>query len=415
MYFFEQMQKFEYIKNANNSTSILVLRDNCLNLLFDNQFKSTNAKIKIETLINAINEDSLFINHNFTKLKEILNNFYLLLNSKNFETIKNTFYYLYDIKDLTQYILNAYDIYEEKLKYDYANKFAKRYTPDGTFVDKKGINYKNVVDITNEDFFLNVHNINIGLSNYISSIEITKNPYLFTDKNYGASQTISGTTLSPDFISYVIAEHKKEVLYGFNHIQKDDIIVIGNDDLNTKSNNLNRKDIEWNKTILYSPNTLFDHIKWKYAESVIWRSSQGEKRKPDYILCMDDINKNSIKHAHYFDIPIYFIDSIKALKNKLTNLQKDFENLKTNPNLTLIEYRAFLNKIKSYYNQLQGLLFLHYSNKEFIEIRKEFDKFSDVIRDYLKDILLNYECKNDEIEEILKQSIISEQYSHLFR
>ena len=37
------------------------------------------------------------------------------------------------------------------------------------------------------------------------------------------------------------------------------------------------------------------------------RNNDGSKRKPDYIVCMDNINGYAIRAAKYFCIPIYVI------------------------------------------------------------------------------------------------------------
>lgn len=407
---FEKIIALEKIKSENNNTNIITLRSNCLNVLFDNEFVSLNAEIKIETLMNAVNEDSLFINRNFPKLKDILNNFYLLLYSKNLHTIKRAFYNLHNNVNLKQIILNTYDIYEEKLKYDYANKLAQFYTPDGTFVDKNGVKYSNVVDITNEDFFLNVHNIYIGFSFYNCSEEISQDPSKFIDKSFGNSKTISGTILSPDFISYVVGVHNREVLYGFNRLLKDDIVTVGNDDLNTQWKNPNKKPVVWNMPTLYGPNTLLNHVVYKYAESIIWRSTCGEKRKPDYILCLDNINKNSLMHAKYFNIPIYFIDSVKVLKNKLIKLTKEYEELINKRSPSLIAYTTFRDKLQSYSNQLYGLLELLYENKDYHEIKTDFMKLHEKVSKCFKSAILAYDCNNCEVEELQKQSILSDSF-----
>jgi len=412
MYQFEKIKMLESINKADNTSNIFLFRHYCLQLLFDETFDSSHIEVKFETLINAINEDALFINSNFPNLKEITNSLYLLLYSNNFEIIKNAFYSLYENQDLKQFILTVYDIYEEKLKYEYASKLSQFYTPDGTFVDKNGINYPNVVDITNEDFFLNVHNIYIGFSNDIHSQEITQHPNKFTEKNFGYSEIISGTIISPDFISYAVDYHNDEVLYGFNHLLKDDILSVGNDDLNSKWDISKNVPIIRNKTPLFTPDTLLDHVKYKYTESLIWRSTQGKKRSPDYILCVDTINKNSIIHANHFNIPIYFIDSIKLLNNKLHKLKEEFKKLKNNHSLNLVEIKSFLDKIRSYSNQLFGISSLHYSNQEYYNIKDKFDQFEEEVNDYFKAFIYQYETKDNEVNELFKRSIIKEH--HLF-
>ncbi len=50
-----------------------------------------------------------------------------------------------------------------------------------------------------------------------------------------------------------------------------------------------------------------------------------EKFKPNYLVCYDNVNQYTIKHAQYFNIPIYVINTnayeeqAKLLNNGINN------------------------------------------------------------------------------------------------
>lgn len=403
----EREKYLRLIEEDNND--IETLRSACTKVLFNCVRLSSRNEAILNTFINSTHEDSLFINNNFHYAKDLADNIYILLNSTNYNKVKEAFYKLYKDTSFTRYVVTVYHIYREKLKHDYANKFGRYYTHCDNFIDKHGNIYTNVIDITDKDFFLNIHNINMGYANIGNAYKVVENPNKFTQENFGNSNTISGAILSPDFIGHAIYSPDNDVQYGFNHLTKDDFLYFGNEDLYT----------EWNckegtPTLRYpctqfNPDTLLHHIKWKYGESVIWRSTQGHKRKPDYILCVDQINENSLRHAEHYNIPIYYINSIKLLKNQFSKLLQQFERLKELNTVDLLKYENFLDKIRAFAFQLHSLeIIIDFSVKDIQNLIFKADKFYQVAKTHIQKVISDYECKEDNEVDIIRQRLILE-------
>lgn len=402
-----EVEKNHYLDRINTENYIDDIIMHCTKVLF-NRFKlHPKNQALLNTIITATYDDNLFINSNFQNIRQITDNLYILFNSQEADAIRRAFYNLYEAPDFRRFICTIYDIYEEKLKYDYSTKLSQYYKPDGTFVDKDGINYANVVDISNEDFFLNIHNIHIGYANSANAHNVTNEPSKFVDKNFGNSNTISGSIISPNFIGVPIFCTKEDVYYGFNHLLKDDILAFGIEDMMTEWDVKKGKPSFEYYNALYTPDKISDHIKWKYSECVLWRDNQGNKRKPDYILCIDKINKTSLKHADHYNIPIYYINSLQVIKNKLTRLIQDFEKLRTS-SINLYEFEIFLDKLRSFAYQLHSIeMFIDFDSEEWKKLIIKSEKLYKFSQNYIERVISNYVCdENNDVDKTRKAIIL---------
>ena len=353
---FDYCDYCKYMDAIKNSNLLGFVRKSALRVLFPNGIIYTEDYLlpRIRTLFNGYKYDTLFMMSNFPYAKDIVDDLYIITNSYNLDDVRQSFFNLFNKKINYQKLLdNLFDYIEEKYKYDYANKFSKKFYPQEKFIDKNGKAYNNVVDITNEDFYLFLHNISVGFADDYNANRVTLRPELFIDEYFGRSSTISGAVVMKDFIGYACSIlHNGEIIYGFNNFTKDDVIAIGNKDLNVTHNfSYERYIPEYNLQGLYSTDSLSKNMINYYGEGVVWRKTQGNKRKPDYILCFDEITDEAMEHAEFYHIPIYFIDRMKCYKNQAKRLKQEFEKLKND------EIKA-LDKIEDY---LLHLISFHWS------------------------------------------------------
>ena len=381
-----------------------LVRAKTLKYLFPN-FKNLNdLENELKTVLNAYYNNDFFIRKNFSIFENFADDFFVLLNIKDHKPAIDVAKKLVCSDfDYEKFFGAIYDIYEEKLKHDYANRLAKPFKQDEVFVDKNGKRYYNVIDITNKDFFLNVHNINMGFANDCLSAKIILNPEKFIDVNTNFSNTISCTILSPQFLGYALNQPLYDVLYGFHCSSKDDYLSVGcNSDISVEWGVNNRNPIIESRTILYDTDSICQNVNWTYAESVLWRTSNGAKRKPDYILCIDDINDNSLKHAKYFNVPIYYVDSVSCLKQIINKLFKELEELTS---ISLHNALNYSNKLNSLKNNLHCLYYLiNFSNKEVPSLINEIDNLYFKSLEILDKIIESHKCKDNDFPDWIRLS-----------
>ena len=162
--------------NNHNMDMLSNVRKSSLRALFPN-FDECELQTKLLTIFFAYRDEPLFMNSNYPYAKEIIDELYIIMNSRNADDVRKSFYTLYKKGfNYEKLLSNLFDVIEDRYKYEYVNKFSKRYYPSGIFVDKNGKKYNNVVDITNEDFYLFLHNISVGYIDRIGAINITMFP-----------------------------------------------------------------------------------------------------------------------------------------------------------------------------------------------------------------------------------------------
>lgn len=398
---------FKYMDAIKNSKLLGFVRRSALAVLFPNGiiYNENYLLPRIRTLFNAFKYDKLFMMSNFSYAKEIVEDLYVISNSFNPDDVRQSFFNLFNKKINYQKLLdNLFDCIEEKYKYDYANKFAKKFYPQEKFVDKNGREYNNVVDITNEDFYLFIHNISVGFADDYNANRVTLRPELFIDEHCGRSSTISGAVITKDFIGYA-SSRGAEIIYGFDNFTKDDVIVIGNKDLNVTHNfSYERYIPEYNLQSLYSTDSLSKNMINYYGEGVVWRKAQGKKRKPDYILCFDEITDEALRHAEFYDIPIYFIDRMMCYKNQAKRLKEEFENLKNDDAKSLDKIEDYLLHLISFHWSISLMEYdFDFTNEDIKIFIRNLDELyresGEFIEDYLFELKLRDDfSKNNKIE-----------------
>lgn len=359
-------------RNLNNKEMLSNVRKSSLHVLFPN-LDECQLRTKLLTIFFAYRDDSLFMLHNYLYVKDIIDELYIILFTQSTDDVRKFFYSLYKKGYNYEKLLNnLFDVIEDRYKYEYVNKFNKGYDLKEKFVDKNGKEYDNVVDITNEDFYLFIHNISVGYIDRIGAINLTMFPGLFVDNNYDGTETISGAVISSDFIgcprSYSMLIKNDGVYYGFNKMTKDDLIAVGDSDFR-KMMVESRISNDYRSYTMYIPETLTMNIMGTYSEGRVSRECQGEKRKPDYILCFDEISVDALMHAKYYNIPIYFIDRVKLLKKQSSKIINDFEQLKVDGNISLNKLEKYFNKLTSFSWELNyAEYFLDYSDDEICQL-----------------------------------------------
>lgn len=137
------------------------------------------------------------------------------------------------------------------------------------------------------------------------------NPAFFCQDLPGGSEIISTSLVSDQLLS-VYCGYYPDIMYVFSNVSADDILSVHFDD-GTHSPKI--ADLEHNQTIFHNnsdPYTSDDLIRrtqrgWHNEIAIRRKNKNGKKILPTAILCYDDINDASLKHAEYFNIPIIVV------------------------------------------------------------------------------------------------------------
>ncbi len=251
-----------------------------------------------------------------------------------------------------------------------------------------------VIEINSGHFKLLSHTIlNESLNKRILNNEgyggLASTPRLWDEMNdeFGVSY-ISTSLISDDALNMVFPS-SKDVVYGFNSIEKDSIINISpSDGATSHYQNANEYVEGGGRERIYFSDELIDEsciqTAYRYNEVAIKRKKQdGSKLKPSCIIVFDNIiNDLSLQHAKYHNIPIVSI-STKFLVNKFwEEIKKTEEKM-----ITTID-----NKEK---HELERELFKKYN--------KYYNLFN-ITKDIIKNININeLESKLHELETSIKQ------------
>lgn len=208
-------------------------------------------------------------------------------------------------------VLKKYFVKELKVKNDQIINSAehkKVATKNGDFVD--------VYELTGQPFTMLIHNItdnNLSIHNkYVN--QILSNPKEWNNIKNG-NNYISTSLISDKLMN---TYGKGKLIFGFNNLPSYSIKVTNNTDLGTNREVSSNADFGIRNRIFHPQintiATIDDLInktkgRYNYNEVVITRADAltGEKFKPDYIVCFDNVNNDSIKASLEFDIPIYLI------------------------------------------------------------------------------------------------------------
>lgn len=208
-----------------------------------------------------------------------------------------------------------------------------------------------IFELEGQPFTMLVHVIgNNDMSsnnNYVQ--EIVDDPSKWESISKG-NQHISTSLISEQYMvtygGFQADRSNKEVVYGFYNISPSDIKMTEVRDLGINRNATTDMtyDMRYRGSELPDINTVapVDHLIKKtkeqnnlcnWNEIVIPRVDErtGQKRKPDFIVCMDYISEASLRAAAYFNIPIYRINkqAYFSQKNNLENTNGEEINIET--------------------------------------------------------------------------------------
>ena len=278
-------------------------------------------------------------------------------------------------------ILNVY--YENfigKIRQLYGKDISSNLTKLDSLIENNKLNYignKNSVDIyelEEGNFMFLVHGmVEITVNNEIirriyKTNPIINNPSLWNlmDKNNG-SFIISTSLISQDGLYFYsnseFIDDFSDVIYGFDELNYKDIRCISNSDGKTPHDvgidvysGMNEKMYLANDLI---NNTFCDFglYGFDYNEVAFKRYKEdGTVISPNFIICIDKINKKSIEHAKYHKIPILIINTKKYIEK----YKKEYQDAKINYTKSS-DYNEFLkflhnllvkeNKLFSFYDK----------------------------------------------------------------
>ena len=268
-------------------------------------------------LINRVNESSN---------EEIINI------SKTFDLNKKDEYkkLLEDCERDGNEVLQKIFVKELKVKNDQiinSTEHKKIATKNGDFVD--------VYELTGQPFTMLIHNItNNNLSIHDKYVDqILSNPKEWNNIEDGNNYI--STSLISDKLMNIYAG-KSRLMFGFYNLPSHSIKVTDTQDFGTNREAPNNADFGIRNRLVRRPQintiaTIDDLInktkgQYNYNEVVITRADAltGEKFKPDYIVCFDNVNNDSIKASLEFSVPIYLIKS-----NCYNNISIDKNNVES--------------------------------------------------------------------------------------
>ena len=175
-----------------------------------------------------------------------------------------------------------------------------------------------ICNISEKDFKLLIHNT--GWGHHESEEEIIKR--LSDPNNWNNREGkpfISTSYISNQMLGHVKSRENTDIIYGFNKSVDSSLIInMGNSDIETMGNDLDNLSyeisVEW-----FMADDLLENMIHRYNEIAIKRvnDKNGERIQPDYIVAFDTIKETDLQYAKHFNVPIYFIDSIRCMEKTL--------------------------------------------------------------------------------------------------
>lgn len=288
-----------------------------------------------------------YFNYNLKHIYKILNNIkkhslenkitdYLYLKNivecSNENELNNIYYKLIENNSLVDEIENDFIRFCFE---DIANTInAKNTTKQFTIKDDVQI-----FDLSDTKFNLLIHRINAVANN----IEIDPLKWNENDIVDGKT-TISCSAISNLYLGRVEADFEQPTIYfGFKNIGADDILDMGPCNINmSDAINDSMPDSKYGNDFMFY-DELIENSFDQYNEIALFRKNQitGEKIKPAYLVCFDNIEAYHMDIARKMKLPIYFIDTKKVYK---TTREKLDEMIQDNSNYQSIEANFSLAK-----------------------------------------------------------------------
>ena len=175
-------------------------------------------------------------------------------------------------------------------------------------------------ELTGQPFTLLIHalsNNEMSPNNHLVK-QILDNPENWNNIS-GGNKFISTSLISDKYFRTYGAP---QLIYGFSSLSEDSIKYMDSIDAGTNREAGENHDFNMRESLFFrnintvtSIDTLVEETAKKNSRwnevLITRRNNDGSKRKPDYIVCMDNINGYAIRAAKYFCIPIYVIHTNK--------------------------------------------------------------------------------------------------------
>ena len=193
-------------------------------------------------------------------------------------------------------------------------------------ISKTGKNI-DVYELTGEPFTMLVHAMSKG--DHIGK-QIINNPEKWITYNQNENQNLSTSLISDKHLE-TIHSGLTSVIYGFDNLENEALVIMRDCDvgascggkLDTKYDNV------LNPILLLDDlnNRMIGKTKIDHNEDLISRvDKNGNKIKPNYIVCKDIISNGSPEAAEYFNVPIYLIHTDCYAFDRRTKKEEEIAN-----------------------------------------------------------------------------------------
>lgn len=193
-----------------------------------------------------------------------------------------------------------------------------------------------VYELTGEPFTMLAHCISenggVGPFNKKVGAMIIENPEQWITYNRNQNANLSTSLVSNKSLNFAFKNAKDTdtvVIYGFDNLENVELSKMLDKDMGTSA----REKLDKPSAENVNPILLLDDLnnrmigKKLHNEILISRvDKDGNKIKPNYIICDDIVKPNSIKAAEYFDIPIYLIHTDCYAFDRRTKKEEEIAN-----------------------------------------------------------------------------------------
>lgn len=183
-----------------------------------------------------------------------------------------------------------------------------------------------VFELNGEPFTMMVHSITQkredGVNNGNIGNKLRDNPEIWDNEENGNPMISTSIIDNNNFNSIFSTSHKHDdVIYGFINVPEEAFYGTFNHDAGTNMKNFPQE--EYYTARMNLPSDIMNKNGF-YNEVIFNRKNlkTKEKFKPDYLVCYDNVDERTIKHAQYFNIPIYVINT-KIYKEQLKKAEED--------------------------------------------------------------------------------------------
>ncbi len=164
---------------------------------------------------------------------------------------------------------------------------------------------------------------------------------------------------------------RKGIIFGFNQFSDNAILMAAPYDIGSNTTSMVSTESFYESEFRTSEN-MINHTKWFHNEVCVERRIEGDKNQniePDYIVCLDEIDEDSVKVAKDFGIPIVRIDTKELAKSESKQIEEGINKFLEEPNETQLRktLMQYFNNVGSYSQYKSDLLKTYFSFDEMQE------------------------------------------------